>query len=143
MDNEDVLERLIGLHPALFRATPLPCPSRLPVGWFALLDSLCCQIELLLDLDGASRFRPLQIKEKLGLLRIYFAYVEVSKSSPEGEAQAVVSREQISALIDRAVERSELTCCECGAPGKIRRRDGWLLTLCNTHEQVWEPTRLR
>lgn len=42
------LDKLIAAHPLLFRGAPPRGPSDLPMGWYALVDELCCGIERVL-----------------------------------------------------------------------------------------------
>ena len=63
-----------------------------------------------------------QIKEKFGTLRFYVRG----------------AGDDVHAIIERAVERSAVTCEACGAAGNLRRRPGWMRTLCDEHEaQPW------
>ncbi len=60
-----------------------------------------------------------QVKEKFGTLRFYYS---------GGDAY-------IDGLVAMAESMSEVTCEECGAPGRVRR-GGWLRCLCDTHAQA-------
>ena len=87
-------------------------------GWFSIVDELATEIEQ----ACAALISPLpkvrQVKEKLGTLRFY----------------VTVTRDDVLALIERAVERSAVTCEACGAAGHLRHRPGWMRTLCDEHE---------
>lgn len=65
-------------------------------------------------------------KSKLGWLRVHFAVADVS-----GHSDAVWRL--LRAVVDRAEERSARTCERCGAPGRLRHVDDWLMTLCDAH----------
>lgn len=58
-----------------------------------------------------------QVKEKFGGLRFYMS----------------ATTEAIHDTIARAAEKSFHSCEDCGRPGKLRRRRGWLATLCDEH----------
>lgn len=60
-----------------------------------------------------------QVKEKYGTLRFYYS---------GGDAY-------IDGLVAMAESMSEVTCEECGNPGRVRR-GGWLRCLCDTHAQA-------
>jgi hypothetical protein len=64
--------------------------------------------------DQGRTFRPVQIKEKFGGLRVY-----LNGETPE-----------MTAAIIEAERKSFETCEQCGAPGKLRR-GGWISTLCD------------
>ena len=81
-------------------------------GWRPLIERALADIEL--DLAGKP-WRVLQIKEKLGELRIY-------TSPPSAAARGVR-------------EASEETCMKCGAAGGYVKLGGWIATLCDTCAQ--------
>jgi hypothetical protein len=93
------------------------------VGWSTII--LDCTAEIAAALGGPeaeSRFRVVQIKEKYGTLRYYL------RSRPARHAAA------INRAIDRAEERSAVTCEVCGAPGVLRETaTGILHTACDRH----------
>ena len=60
-----------------------------------------------------------QVKEKFGTLRFYYS---------GGDAY-------IDGLVAMAESMSEVTCEECGAPGRVRP-GGWLRCQCDTHAQA-------
>ena len=67
---EDALPRLMAAHPLLF-AGEFEIPSELPGGWHAIADRLCADLETILG-EQASRFQPIQSKEKWGSWRFYW-----------------------------------------------------------------------
>jgi hypothetical protein len=93
-------------------------------GWRPILERLH---DRLLAIDP--RYRLHQVKEKLGILRVYAA-VEPYAERPE-------IRKRIEAAIARAVGESAITCERCGQPGRLRSDLEWrrvrryLLTLCD------------
>ena len=91
-------------------------------GWFDIVDELATEIEQACATAGNPLPKVLQVKEKLGTLRFY-----VRNASDE-----------VRAMIELAVERSAVTCEDCGAPGRLRRSRGWMRTLCDNHDaQPW------
>lgn len=62
-------------------------------------------------------------KEKFGRLRVFFEL----KGAP-GSVWPVPR-----APVERAEETSGRICQRCGAPGRLRKVDGWLATLCDAH----------
>ena len=82
-------------------------------GWFKLIEEVC---EKLKDIEG---FKFAQIKEKFGMLTIYY-------SGPSEH------EDYISKVIDEAENKSVKTCEACGEPGKLASRGGWLSTECKT-----------
>ena len=66
-------------------------------------------------------------KSKLGWLCVHFVLAGVSDTDRVWRV--------IRPTIDRAEALSAWTCERCGAPGRIRDVDGWLVTLCDAHER--------
>lgn len=94
----------------------LDCPK----GWIAVLTPLCEGLEQLASGQrkaGNTLLRIVEIKEKMGELRVYI--------SPRSE-EAV-------GLISSAREKSTSICMICGKPGVTIQKDGWFLTCCPTH----------
>jgi len=89
-------------------------------GWYALIDELCTDIERALKRGSLPHAHVQQVKEKLGYLEFYVGMDEESSA--------------IDLLIEKARERSAITCEKCGAAG-VRRTDGWLIVLCDTHHK--------
>jgi hypothetical protein len=93
-------------------------------GWRPILERLH---DRLLAVDP--RYRLHQVKEKMGILRIYAA--------DEAYAERPEIREQIEAAIAGAVRELATTCERCGRPGRLRGDTEWrrlrqyLLTLCD------------
>lgn len=92
-------------------------------GWRSILERLHDRL-LAIDPD----YRLHQVKEKMGILRIYAAHEDYAE--PEILAQ-------IEAAIADAVRESAVTCERCGQPGRLPERLEWrrlrryLLTLCD------------
>lgn len=143
---QDPLQRLVEAHPLLFRGRPPRIASDLPPGWYALMDSLCEQIDAVLGAD-APTFRVDQIKEKFGTLRLYWSLGRRSRStvdviSASGHVRFGTStRDEIAARIDMLISAAEAesarTCEQCGAPGRLMNsRSGWLSVRCNEHARA-------
>jgi hypothetical protein len=90
------------------------------IGWLGLLECTCVRIENALD-EGDS-VRVLQIKEKLGTLRMYW----------EGTLSEY-AKAKVEEAIDLAYARSACTCEICGEEGRLHIRGGWLATACADH----------
>jgi hypothetical protein len=67
----DRLQELLERHPSLFVGRQFEISADLPAGWFEIADRMCTDLEQLLG-DAASRFQPIQSKEKFGSWRFYW-----------------------------------------------------------------------
>ena len=88
-------------------------------GWYALIDTLCAQLQLRTERHGEPQIVVTQVKEKLGRLRVY-----VQEASP-AQHKAIAAAERMSARI----------CEVCGEPGQFVR-DGFYRTRCARHRDV-------
>ena len=96
-----------------------------PDGWLELVKE--CD-ELLAHLDPD--YRIIQIKEKFGGLRYYFA---TELPNPTRLIMQIVASD--------FGRRSMLYCQECGEPGKTAEIRNWYYTLCNDHfKDEWTRT---
>lgn len=89
-------------------------------GWFDLVYRLCERLEPLVrelnsSLQHSDRFEVLQVKQKFGELRFYVSHDTAA----------------IDAEIGLAQQKSLSTCENCGLPGTLGNKDGWLLTRCD------------
>jgi hypothetical protein len=122
--------RLKGRFPLVFRKlTPDGYQRSTPLGeraiecgpgWYALVAQLARTLERQiqhLPAKEQQRVYCVQVKEKFGGLRFY-----MSSKTPA-----------MAAAIERAVQKSFRICEDCGRPGKVRNRRGWLTTLCAAH----------
>jgi hypothetical protein len=119
-------KQLIECYPSLYRlADASPVPSSPPFaregfacgdGWFGLVDRLSAKLSADPDLVVG------QLKEKLGLLRVYFE----PSPLPSDEIE-----EATDAALAEAVAESRVTCERCGKPGKHARREGQWSVKCD------------
>ena len=119
-------KQLIERHPGLYRlADASPVPSSPPFaregfacgdGWFWLVDRLSAKLSADPNLVVG------QLKEKLGLLRVYF---EPSPLPPDEIEEAT------DAALAEAVADSRVTCERCGKPGKHAQREGYWSVECD------------
>ena len=113
-------------------------------GWIAIIEELCARIDETLTAAEKPTVHFLQIKDKMGGLRTYLNIAPlridimgnggryVSGYLRKEEPPGIFAR--IGPFISAAEAKSFQTCCFCGAPGKLRDSDFWLLTLCDKHE---------
>ena len=126
----DPLNSLVAAHPELFAGELPRIPSHLPVGWFALVDRLCSDIEALLR-NRAERFVVVQVKEKFGGLRFYYDWDDAGDAAVDLETPLL--RERVRALVDETRRRTTLICQRCGAPAVLKSHGGWTAALCHQH----------
>ncbi|MFI7300247.1 hypothetical protein [Streptomyces sp. NPDC050121] len=117
--------------PAAPDARPVQISARIHAvgpGWRQLLERLHEQIRA-----AFPGYRLLDLKEKLGGLRVYV-------EGPPG------SGDTLRSLIAAAEEEAERTCEFCGAPGRIRTRDdwpgGWRKAVCGACHSAWSAHRI-
>lgn len=109
-------------------------------GWYELLRDMCKEITEAYQKAG----EPInlvvdQVKEKFGTLRFYYHFEgqgQPSHADPSGgqvmrfRAEENNLRNEISAAVCKATERSGSVCEKCGKPGALRE-GRWILTLCD------------
>ncbi len=88
-------------------------------GWYALIDTLCAQLQLRTERHDEPQIVATEVKEKFGKLRFY-----VHEASP-AQHQAIAAAERMSAS----------TCEVCGEPGQLIT-DGNYRTRCARHRHV-------
>lgn len=134
LEIDGTLKKLIGKHPRLFHGRAPRVHSWVEPGWYAVLDALCTDLEALLAATKAVALEVLQIKEKLGGLRFYFALQATSSvPSEQEEARLEELHGEVSARVAQAEQAAGQTCAACGMPGKLRKGTGDLATLCDSH----------
>jgi hypothetical protein len=102
-------------------------------GWYSLIDKTCEEVQYLIDKSQdnkkffsrknvISQVRFLQVKEKFGLLRIYY--------SP--------TNNRISDIINFAENLSASVCEICGTSVNVTQNEkGWIRSLCEScHQKV-------
>jgi hypothetical protein len=91
-------------------------------GWEPLIRRLSEKLEPIARETG---LRAVQVKEKMGGLRVYVRCADGARVLPVAISKAVL------ASIGAAEKESRRTCEHCGAPGSIGKTAGWWSTLCN------------
>jgi hypothetical protein len=93
-------------------------------GWYPIIEEVFDKLEKLIEeMPKEERkhfqkdFEILQVKEKLGGLRIYVN----------------IYTDEIIEIIREAGEKALKTCEICGKPGKIREINHWYFTNCDEH----------
>lgn len=103
--------------------------AELEPGWAGLLDEAFGRIGALMATFPEATITGLQVKEKLGTLRLYMS----TRLPPEIESD-------VNVILRDAEHRSETTCQVCGRPGHLRvDRRGWWSTTCDGHaaDRAW------
>lgn len=93
-------------------------------GWLPLINGLSTSIEML----GIKGFEYHQIKEKFGILTIYWGMNPETCEQDKDKAfdQCEIVRAMVMAISNASVK----TCEECGKNGEARK-GGWIKTLCD------------
>jgi len=100
-------------------------------GWLPIIESLCVDLDALLSPVQKAGISYVQIKEKLGGLRVYWHYA-ASDASPLPEATSYA----IQARIETADAFAQTACETCGAPGELRDSHGWRTVRCDRHTKT-------
>ena len=88
--------------------------GRTPEGWSGLVTVLFTEVKEYCDLKDATYPFVLQIKEKLGELRIYHRCDD----------------RHIQSMITATIARANRTCERCSNAAETQLLDGWYTTLC-------------
>lgn len=119
-------------------------------GWMPIVAAVCVQLDRLLG-DQRERFHWVQMKEKFGSARLYYAFdgavaLRLDIISPGGVSSLRQSQPALPELnqavrdLVHAAERATRTAClVCGAPAEIQSYDNYLLNLCSEHQ----PDKIR
>ncbi len=108
-------------------------------GWRKLIENLLKELDEFSKQNDFS-IKILQVKEKLGGLRVYIGLFSESKGDLKTESNKVYE-------IINATEAKSYEICEvCGKPGGTSE-GGWKISLCPKHMKQWKagkrfPTRL-
>lgn len=126
MNSEEFEQKLLKEFPNLYvdmygdmRHTCMAWGVNVEAGWHDIIYDLSKKLEeiiLAMPADQRKQFRASQVKEKYGTLRFYMT----SETA------------EMSALINEAEAKSEVTCEFCGADGSISEIGGWVKTLCSS-----------
>jgi len=85
-------------------------------GWYPILDRLFADIDRIRGEDGLKKLEVVQLKQKLGGLRVYVRG----------------GNERVQTRLRQAEEEAFFICEGCGGPSLgIGDRDGYLTTLCD------------
>ena len=116
-------KRLCERYPVIFRdrhgamtATAMCWGFACGNGWYALIDTLCAEIQRHVDATHVQPVVAVQVKEKFGALRFY---------TTGGD-------EYTRGLIWAADAMSAFICEKCGAPA-VSSGNGWIVTHCAEH----------
>ena len=117
----DLERKLLIKYPAIFgvdlcvSGTEVKWDIACGDGWYGLLDTLCRDIQIYVDLAGVPQVKLVQIKEKFGGLSVGYTAPDTN----------------VDSLIRKATADSKLLCENCGCFGTLKRtRHGWIKSLC-------------
>jgi hypothetical protein len=127
---EDWRSHLLRRHSDLFRRTVhgREVTSGYPTvgaGWKSIIETAIARMATAVANCPPGALSILQIKEKLGGLRIYVA----------GQSLPSDVLEKVREAIDLAEARADCTCEICGRIGRLYDKAGWLATRCELHGQ--------
>lgn len=116
-------------------------------GWFSIIERLLADIKSALPPEKQSCFKLAQIKEKFGVMRVYYEYHDPSEELASNTEQYNPYKseicKEISALISQATDESARTCLFCGDHGSLRK-ESWWCTVCDHHlDLIWEGKTLK
>ncbi|MCI0431766.1 MAG: hypothetical protein L0210_14645 [Rhodospirillales bacterium] len=143
LEHERRVEALTAQFPSLFGGRNIG--FTIAPGWFPIVQRACAQIDAALDQTEKHGVWFLEIKEKMGGLRLYVNVLPVRRDvfGPTGavsghskalrEAKASALSDRIMPIICAAEADSYTTCLFCGAGGQLRQDRRWILTLCDRH----------
>ena len=110
-------------YPQLFQQAGYPTVGD---GWQDLIERAVARVAAAVAGGPAgSGVGIVQIKEKFGTLRLYYHARKLPTK--------IFAR--VREAIDLAEARSACTCEECGAEGRLYKRNGWYLTRCVDHAE--------
>lgn len=84
-------------------------------GWYKIIEKLTDDINAIIQRDKLENFYATTVKEKYGTLRYYMS----------------IETDEMSDLIEKAEDETEITCEVCGNPGQMSRNGYWLAVRCN------------
>jgi hypothetical protein len=122
---------LVARYPALFnqeingRVTAPGYPS-VGDGWRDLVETAIGRIANAVAAAPSGSLKIGQTKQKFGTLRLY---LDTRKGLPEATCAA------IDEAVCLAEARSACTCEQCGEPGRLYDKGGYVFTACDQHAQ--------
>lgn len=129
-------------HPSQFEGQSISLAW--PDGWHPLVERVCAALHA-----RDPQVRWVQIKEKYGSLRMYFAgqpfradvVIEHKGLLSFYSRERDRSHDPVLALIMDAEKESLKTCCRCSAPGHAHIFEGWVLTVCEACTPIIQAYR--
>lgn len=102
-------------------------------GWDNIVANLQDDVESVVrsnrQMFPNSGFKFAQIKEKFGVLRIYY---DLEGEWDEDHVRSIIE------FVREAETLSSITCETCGDEGKTRSMGGWMKTMCDHHYIQWQ-----
>lgn len=92
-------------------------------GWFDLVADMLKEINLIANVNPEKDIKIVQIKQKLGELRVYVNGIingSITYNIPD-----------ISDIIKKYVNIASITCEDCGYEGRLEESDDWLHVSCS------------
>jgi len=96
-------------------------------GWRRLVLKLVVDIDIVLRGTPAAQVHFNDVKEKMGVLRIYYRTADMRHDQED----------KLETLTRRASEASASICDICGGPGMLRGDGGAWRVRCDDHEKVY------
>lgn len=125
---EDWRDQLIARYPDLFRRTVRGQEittgyPRVDDGWREIVEKALERMAAAVQGQPRGSLQVVQIKEKLGGLRLYY---NAGRLDPAAVAK-------VEEAVDLAEARADCTCEVCGRAGRLFNNDGSLATRCEMH----------
>ena len=79
-------------------------------------------------------FAVLQIKEKYGMMRLYWCWKDRDYTADEKHDLSVISKE-INTIVEKYEQISTHTCVVCGKEA-TKMTTGWIMPVCDEHEHL-------
>jgi hypothetical protein len=140
------LKRLEETYWHQFEAAPKWLGIAIRAGWIPIVEALFQKIDHELSPFERRRIRWVQVKQKVGELRVYYhvdgrsPHLHVDLMSPQEHAHLIVGQpgnDQLSAKIDGyvkiAAQLASKTCEVCGGPGVKQNASGHIMVACPKH----------
>ena len=122
--NSELDKKLVEKYPDIFRdrrgnprETLMCWGFECGDGWYNIIDTLCNNIQMHVNIKRCAPVVATQVKEKFGTLRFYY----------DG------GDERIDSLVSLAENWSASVCEVCGERGKLRDDNRWFYTACDDH----------